>query len=802
MGSVRWRKIWRDLWENEMRTLMAVLAIAIGVFGVGSIMTTYAILTREINTNYMGTTPASAKLYVEGANRELATAVSHLPDIATAQVRRVIRARLQFGPDEWGPLKLFVIDDFNDLRVSTFTSESGNWPPNTGDILIERSSISVSRMQVGDQIVVQTPDGEARALSVSGIMHDPAQAPGWQDGIDYGYITADTLALLGEAATFNELHVLVAEDTMNVPHISDVAYRVRDFVQAQGYAVTAVTIPEPGKHPHTDQMDSLMFLLEAFGILALILSGILVANIIAALLAQQIRQIGAMKAIGGRTSQIAGLYFGTVLIFGLGALLIGIPLSVSAGRAYAGFTATLLNFNITSDAIPLWVFAVQIAIGLTVPLLAAAVPIFKGSRITVREAISDYGVGSAQFGSSVIDRLVTNVRGLSRPLALSLRNTFRRRTRLVLIVGILAVGGAAFMSTINVDRSWLNTIGVAFEARRFDVKVDFVTPYPVDQVEDAVTAIPGVTGVESWNQAVVVQEHADGSDGIRFNLTAVPADTELIAYPVIEGRWLQPGDSNALVINHEMLYDHDAGIRPGDTVTLRINGQPVEWQVVGVVREIGAPRRGLGIPASAYVPLDYFNQVTGSTGTTTTIRVQTAEHDTAAMQVMNQKLERQFDAAGLRRLDLQASTTRRRILEEHLVVILAFLMLMAVLVAAVGGLALASVVSINVMERSREIGIMRAIGASTGAILQVIMAEGLVIGLLSWVVAVAVARPLSVTVGNFAGWLFVRSDLAHVFSSGAMWGWLGLIVIISLAASFFPAWTAARLTVREVVAYE
>ena len=802
MGNVRWRKIWRDLWENEMRTLMAVLAIAIGVFGVGSIMTTYAILTREINTNYMGTTPASAKLYVEGVDRELATAVSHLPDIATAQVRRVIQARVQFGPDEWGPLKLFVIDDFNDLRVSTFTSESGDWPPAAGSILIERASISVSQMQMGKEIVVQTPGGEAHALSISGIVHDPGQSPGWQDGIDYGYITADTLALLGEAETFNELHVLVAEDQMNVPHISDVAYRVRDFVQAQGYAVTAVTIPEPGKHPHTDQMDSLMFLLEAFGILALILSGILVANIIAALLAQQIRQIGAMKAIGGRTSQIAGLYFGTVLIFGLMALLIGIPLSVSAGRAYAAFTATLLNFNITNDVIPLWVFVVEIAVGLTVPLLAAAVPIFKGSRITVREAISDYGMGNAQFGSSAIDRLVTNVRGLSRPLALSLRNTFRRRVRLALIVGILAVGGAAFMSTLNVDRSWLNTIGVAFEARRFDVKVDFVTPYPVDQVEEVVTAVPGVTDVESWNQAVVVQEHADGSDGIRFNLTAVPADTAMIAYPLIEGRWLQPGDTNALVINHEMLYDHDAGIRTGDTVTLRINGRPIEWQVVGVVREIGAPRRGLGIPASAYVPLAYFNQVTGSAGSTTTIRVQTAEHDTAAMQVMNQKLERQFDAAGLRRLDLQASTTRRRILEEHLVVILAFLMLMAVLVAAVGGLALASVVSINVMERSREIGIMRAIGASTGAILQVIMAEGLVIGLLSWVVAVALARPLSVTVGNFAGWLFVRSDLAHVFSSGAMWGWLALIVIISLAAGFFPAWTAARLTVREVVAYE
>ena len=802
MSNVRWRKILRDLWTNDMRTVMAVLAMAIGIFAVGSVLSAYALLTREIDANYLGTTPASAKLFVANADRELATAVSALPEVEIAQVRRVIQARVQFAPDVWGPLKLFVIDEFDNLQVSTFVSEAGAWPPAAGEILIERSSLSRSALPLGTAVVVQTPQGETETLTVGGIVHDPGQAPGWQDGIEYGYITAETLALLGEPATFDELHILVAENQMSVPHITEIAYQVREFVQAEGYMVTAVTVPEPGTHPHTDQMDSLLFLLEAFGVLSLILSGILVANIVAALMAQQTRQIGAMKAIGANTGQIAGLYLGMVLILGVFALVIGVPLSVAVGRFYAEFTATLLNFNITSNVIPPWVFAVQIGVGLAVPLLAAAVPIGRGSRLTVQEAISDYGTGSGQFGSSAVDNLITNLRGFNRPLLLSLRNSFRRRMRLVLIVTILAIGGAAFMSTININRSWLNTINVAFQARRFDVKVDFAQPYPVEQVAEAVTAVPGVTGVESWNEAVVVQEHADGSDGIRFNLTAVPANTNMIAYPLLEGRWLQPGDKNALVINHEMLYDHDANIQPGDTVTLRLNGQPVEWQVVGVVQEIGAPRRGLGIPASAYVPLDFFNEVTGERGNTTTIRVQTAEHDDAALQTMSQKLEQQFDTAGLRRVDLQTNTTRRRILEEHLVVILVFLLVMALLVAAVGALALASVVSISVLERSREIGIMRAIGASTGAILQVIMVEGIAIGLLSWLVAVVIARPLSAALGNLAGQLFIRADLENVFSGTAVWLWLALILLISLTASFFPAWSAARLTVHEVVAYE
>ena len=854
MSRLRWRKIWGDLWANEMRSLLAILAIAIGVFSVGSVLSTYAILIREIDANYMGTTPASAKLFMENADGNLVQAVEQRPDVASAALRRTIRARIRLDSENWLPFKLMVIDDFATMDVSTFASESGSWPPAPGEILLERASISIKQVGLGDQLVMQTPAGEAYPLTISGIVHDPSQAPGWQDGIDYGYITPETLALLGENNSFNELHILVAENQLDEAHINQVAAEVRDFSTEIGYPVSAVTVPMPGVHPHTDQMESLLFLLQAFGVLTLLLSGVLVATIIAALLKQQTQQIGAMKAIGGQVRQIATGYFGMVLILGISALFLGIPLSISAGRGYAAFTATLLNFDITDSTIPLWVFGVQIIVGLTIPLLAAAVPIIQGSRITVREAIADIRSSGTLFQTNFINTLTTNIAGLSRPMIISLSNTFRRRVRLVFIVVILAVGGATFMSAINVNQAWLDTIGTAFSQRNYDFKIDFTQPYPTHLMEEALLSIPGVVAVESWNSAIAVQEEAitfspslaaqdggpnanrqkkgpaaasvkplrqhrhkivdvglqgpsdtDGTgstDGIRFNLSAVLPDTTLIAYPLIQGRWLQPGDTNALVINHEMLYDDHADIRPGSTVNLRINGQTEAWEVVGVVREVGAPRRGLGIPASAYVSLDYFNQLTGMDGSTVTARVQTAEHGPEAHAAYQKTLDTELAAAGYRVADLQASTTRRQILEDHLVVILAFLMMMAMLIATVGGLALASVISINVMERSREIGMMRAIGGSSRVILQMILVEGVLIGLLSWVAAVLVARPLGTMVGNLAGWLFIRSDLESSFAPSVALIWLGLIITISLGASFYPAWSATRQSVREVLSYE
>jgi putative ABC transport system permease protein len=799
MFSVRWLKVLRDLSTNKLRTGLAILAIAIGIFGMGSILSAYAILHREIQVNFLGTNPASAILYIDGADPALARAVASLPDVAAAEPRRTISARFLIGPDEWRPLLLYVIDDFSALQVATFTKDSGAWPQASDELVIERSSLIDH--QPGETLAIRTPNGQTQALRISGIVHDAAQAPGWQDRVAYGYISLAALKRLGETPDFNELRIVVADQATDVPHITEVAYQVKAFVEQRGYSVSQVYVPKPGEHPHTDQMDSLLFLFEAFGILALILSAILEASIVSALLAQQIRQIGAMKAIGARTRQIGGLYFGTVLIYALTALLIGIPLGQWAGRGYAAFTGEMLNFDLTSAAIPSWVYLVQIGVGLAVPLLAAAYPVLRGSRITIRQAISDYGLGDASFGGGFIDSLAARVRGLSRPLLLSLRNTFRRKARLLLTIGILAAGGATFMSALNVGASWSRTLDAALQARNYDLEVRFAQAYPTAKVTDLLQSVPGLVKAEAWQQFLAVQARAGGTDGVRFYVTGLPPATSLVAFPLLEGRWLRPEDTNAVVINHELLLDPEANIHLGDSITLKFGEQSSAWTVVGVIREVGAPRRGLGTAASAYVNVNSLAEVTGTQGLTTNMRIQTSGHDEAFVTAVTQTLEQRFDTAGLRRITLQLTTERVRVLQGHLVVILAFLMVMAGLVVLVGGLALASTTSINILERTREFGILRAVGASSGAILRIVMAEGLLTGALSWLAAVALAGPLSIGVGDAAGQIFLRTSLEHVFPLYAPLAWLGMVVVISLVASYLPARGAARLTVREVLAY-
>lgn len=798
MLSPRWRKALRDLWENKTRTILVILAIAIGIVGVGSILTSYSILTREMNRNFMDTNPATAVITLDSdVDDDLVQTIQARPDIAAAEARRTLLARYRTGDNQWLPILLFVIDDFENLRVSTFSSERGDWNPAASEILIERSGLSLIGQDVGDTAVVKAPGNVPQNLTISGIVHDPGQAPSWMEGRAYGYITVDGLAQLGEAPTLNELRLVMADNANDQAANRQTANGVRDWLTNNGYSVSRTKVPVPGEHPHNSQMMTLLFILEAFGILALLLSGLLVATMISALMEQQLRQIGVMKTVGARIRQIAGVYLATVIFLGAMALLIGIPAGLAGGRAYAEFAAATLNFEIASNRVDGWTYVVQIAAALLIPLIGAAFPIAKGSRITVREAISDSGASETSIGSRPIDALLGRVQGFSRTLLLALRNTFRRQGRLALTVLALAAGGAVFMVALNVGASWNETTEAEFTARNFDATIRLKQPVEA-ALASLVADVPGVVAVETWQEAdtAVIYPDGDGepsSLGDLFRTIGLPADTPMIEYPLVEGRWLRPNDENALVVSH-MLADHEPSMTVGNEVVIDLNGQATTWTVVGIVRQIG--------PNVAYANQAYFAALSGLTGQTNQVQIASNDHSETGQSATLQAVEAVLLDAGVAVKVANTSLDGRQVLVDHFYIIVTLLMLMAGLVAAVSGLGLASTMSLNVMERRREIGIMRAVGATSMKVLQVVLGEGMFMGLLSWGLAILFSIPLTRVISNVAGMIFIEAPLDVAYSwSGVAW-WLGIVLVLTAVAGSLPAATATEMPVNEVLAYE
>ena len=110
--------------------------------------------------------------------------------------------------------------------------------------------------------------------------------------------------------------------------------------------------------------------------------------------------------------------------------------------------------------------------------------------------------------------------------------------------------------------------------------------------------------------------------------------------------------------------------------------------------------------------------------------------------------------------------------------------------------------SLNVLERIREIGVLRAIGAGNGAVLQVVIVEGVLIGLLSWAIGAVLAIPVGQVIANAIGKIMFNTSLSYTVSVSGIFLWLAVVVVISAVASYFPAQQAADLSVREVLAYE
>lgn len=761
------------------RMMMMVLAIAAGVTGVGAVLSSGAILTREISRNYLSTTPAAATLEVDRLDDALIEQVRRRPGIADAQARATVTAQVRVGPEQWRGLLLFVVPDFNAMRIATFTRESGAWPPPEGTMLVERTALAVINSKPGQSVDVQLPGGTARRVAVSGVVHDPSLAPAEQEQTGYGYITPQTLVQLGGSATLDELKIRVTAGTR--PAIQKAADDLAAWLATQGRSVHEIQIPPPNMHPHQTQMQAVLLVLMIFAGLGLILSAVLVATVVGGMLTQQIRQIGVMKAIGARNGQIAGLYALQVGLIGAGATIISVPLGIMAGRGFANAVSELLNLNLASYSIPAWVFAVQIASGLLVPLLVAAMPIARAVRITVREAISDYGVRP--------ETVSARLKGLNRTLLMALRNAFRRPGRLALTLGLLSAGGALFIGGLNVAAAWERNVDEGFANRHYDLEARLIDTGRVEPVANQLRTIPGVRKVEAWgyapagvarpNGVETVFTYPDGGHG-SFSIRGVPQDTSLVTFPVTAGRWLRPGDTDAVVLN-SLAKNPLPDAKVGDSLTLSVEGRPTVWRIVGTVREVGSP-------AVAYVTQTAFQQ---RIGPPRDLRI--ATDDAAAVQ-------RVLRGEKVSRVTL-STTELREAVDGHVFLLIFALVALAVLMAIVGVLGLAAATGTSVAERTREFGVMQAIGATPRTVIKIVLSETVFVGLLSLIIATLLSLPISLVVGDLIGDLAFRTPLPLTVSPLAIAIWTFTAVFGSALAGAAPARRASGFTIRDALAY-
>lgn len=613
--TARWRKVLGDLWHGRTRAALVVLAIAIGLTGFFAVLSTYAVLRRELNRGYLATNPASAVLATDAVDDALLAAVRARADVADADARAVLNMRLRTGAGTWRRLTLFAFRDFRNLRISTVTPEAGAWPPPTGGLLIERDAFQVAKAKIGDEVTIEVKPGKERRLRVVGGVHDAGQAQARMENGVYGYVTKETLAALGEPPVLDRLYLLAGGDRFDSGHVRKVAASVKVRLERSGHGVKWVHVPPPGKHPHAAIMGLLLLAMAAFGLFALALSGVIVVNLLLARMAAERRQIGVMKALGATRGQIARIYLAEAGLLGAAALAIAAPAGLVCGRLLSHRFAVLLNFDLASLAVPLWVWLLVAVVGLLVPLAAAAYPVAAGTAVAVRTALAATGVDPASFGARRLDRLVSGAGAAGRPWLLGVRNSLRRRARTALTLATLAVAGALFISALSFRSSMMATLDRLFGAGTF-------------------------------------------------------------------------------------------------------------------------------------------------------------------------------------------GSIERYAFDQHMLMIYVFLIVVAFVLAAVGALGLMTATSLNVLDRRRELAVLRAIGATPARVGGIVVIEAVFVALLAWLAALLAAWPITAGLGAFVTAAFLRGGLDITLSVPGIFGWLALSTALSVVASLAPAVSTSRRSIPEEISYE
>ena len=618
-------------------------------------------------------------------------------------------------------------------------------------------------------------------MKVGGSVHDISQLPAFINGAGYGYITFDTLEWLGEPRDFNQLMFVVAENQLDQEHITAVGKLIQSKLEKAGETVIFTLIFEPGKHPAQNFLAALSVILGAVGVLSLILSSFLIVNTLSAILTQQVRQIGMMKAVGARTYQVTSMYFVLVLLFGLLSLLIAVPLGALGALGVASLFAGFLNFDIGGLQLEPRVVLIQALVGISAPLLAAIIPIARGVTVSVREAISDHGLGKGQFGRGFVDRFIVGLRSvfpMGRPSQISLRNTFRRKGRLTLTLITLSLASAIFISIFSVRASLQQTLDDALQYFDFDVQIIFDRPYRADRIQQQALSTPGATVVETWGFTSARRVRPDDTEGESMIVYAPDSDSVMLNPILVDGRWLRPEDTNAVVLNTDVLSDED-DIEVGSLVTLMIDGKESEWLVVGIVR-------GILSGPNAFINFSHFGRVTNAVGRAQAAFIRLDDRSAENQSAQGQVLEEGYRRSGFRVQQMSTIAQVRTIISSAFNVIIIFMLFMAVLLGFVGGLGLMGTMSINVIERTREIGVMRAIGASDRAVLRIVLVEGMLIGLFSWLIGGLIALPASSALTNIVGQQLLQAAPTYIFSTSGAILWLVIVILLALIASFLP----------------
>ncbi|OGO42219.1 MAG: hypothetical protein A2Z04_02665 [Chloroflexi bacterium RBG_16_57_9] len=698
-------------------------------------------------------------------------------------------------------------------------------------------------IHLGDEVQLTIND-ESVQFSVVGLLKDEGAAH--LNNGNVGFVTLDMAQeIFNLGSRVDRIDLVIDPRIADEPAILE-EYRV-DLANELGDAYT-VTSPEGTGQSVASLLSGLNTGLSIFSMVALFVGALLIYNTFAMTVQERTRELGMLRALGMTRGQVLILVFSESVVLGVIGSLLGIVAGMGLAFPLIALMAQIFGgqIQLSSYAVPAGSLMLSIILGLVTTLVASAMPAFSASRISPVEAMRSRGKGEDGFllrhgwkigGLLVVGWILDEVLNLQiqimflalflgvtlmvpavivvlerwirvpvalfygRPGQLGSMNLERARGRASLTVGVLMVGMVMTVSigamSAGFNKSLLGWIEAALGADLFVESNSQVMRLELARDLAAVEGVSVVTPMRYIRVKAVGGTNSGGYQAFDQDVLMIAIDPR--TYPEVSGfQFQEPKDHDAAIA---ALADGDAvfisnvigeqrKLHTGDTIRLRTARGETDFLIAGVV--VNFTQTGQTVMASWRDLTRYM-----------------ADHRVSQFEV---KLEPGYSQAVVKE-EIDSGVGKKRHLEvlmgdefRRTVVaqarsffsIFDALVAIAIIVSALG---VVNTMTMNVLERVREIGMLRGIGMTRRQVGRMILAEAAAMGFIGGLIGIVVGFPMSyrtlIGMGEATGWHF-----DYVFPTAAFASGIGIVLAVSQLAAVYPVWRAGRLKIVEAVQYE
>ncbi|MBN1563910.1 MAG: ABC transporter permease [Anaerolineae bacterium] len=835
MFKTRGRKILRDIMARKGRTALVSISIMIGVFGAVALISANDLLIKQIRDDIESDEIAMTRLYVTvpsaGTDVQTEAGEDQILDLVRTQKDVVLPPsgivgvtqiegqaitpafwRTAGSENRYREADLMAFSEpFDAISLEPMRKVEGEWPvAGNNEIAVERRMADEYGLSVGDEIQFRplgTDTGEAATWTISAIVFHPYWV-GNEDGNPPErriFATVEDAHLISSFSGYSSYYLRYVDTQTAHTQADDLMELIAnetDYIP-QGY-----WLDDPDDYFLIGEVQEITNILNMLAIVALVVSGFLVTNVISTIITEQKRQIGVLKSMGATRMDNFVIYAGIAAVYGIIGTIPGVIIGVLVGSLMAQSFAPLAHTLIEGFNVSIAGVVIGAVMGVLVPIVAALLPVFNGTRVTIIEAMTDLGI-STNWGTGPIARFI---KALPFPANIrqAMSNMMQKKGRLALTVITLTFAAAASMGVFAMFSVITDEIGKLFDTFQYEAMIMPSEPQDFDQMNDAIMQVDAIEDVNpgvafmvrfldlNGSPIIVGPEDVDELQAFGMDPAAKTLD---FTYDAGTG-WDDDPERRGVVLTKPAAESLDKTV--GDQVVISAGGRSAQFEVIGVasypfpfvalrwqdLSQLAGFVDDNGTPDDATddipLPIVFFAKTVDDDLSATAV-------DDTISDVSEVLLDNGVTASFMNQ-----QAEEDTIAESMLVFNMIFQITSGVM-AAVGAIGLLTTLSMAVFERQKEIGVMRSIGAGSGTIVTQFLVEGVLIGVLAWIVAIPLSYLLALLLLD--GLQFSE----FVDFSFPVWVWgmglVGMIVIASIA-SLWPSISAARRTVSDILRYQ